>query len=121
MLSVIIPAYNEEAMLEKSAAVITGILSEAKITCELLFVDDGSKDQTWMKIQMASEKYPQVRGVHFSRNFPAEPQAGRNQPELRFALRVFPGEGRNSTGAAIRVNFPSAPGARLTQHALPGR
>lgn len=72
MLSVIVPAYNEEAMLEKTAAVIAGILSEAEIPCELLFVDDGSKDQTWMKIQLASEKYPQVRGVHFSRNFGKE-------------------------------------------------
>ncbi len=72
MLSVIIPAYNEEAMLEKTASVIGGILADANIDCELLFVDDGSKDKTWQKIKAASEKLPFVRGIHFSRNFGKE-------------------------------------------------
>ena len=34
-LSVIIPAYNEEAMIEKTASVIGGILADAAIPCEL--------------------------------------------------------------------------------------
>ncbi len=72
MLSVIIPAYNEEAMLEKSADVISAILADANIPCELIFVDDGSRDQTWNKIKSASEKHSCVRGVHFSRNFGKE-------------------------------------------------
>lgn len=72
MLSVIIPAYNEEAMIEKTASVIGGILEDADIPCELLFVDDGSKDKTWKKIRQAAEDSPVVRGVHFSRNFGKE-------------------------------------------------
>lgn len=72
MLSVIIPAYNEEAMVEKTADVIGGILSDAGIPCELLFIDDGSKDATWQKILAAAGKHPNVRGVHFSRNFGKE-------------------------------------------------
>jgi len=72
MLSVIIPAYNEEAMIEKTAAVISRILAEAEIPCELLFVDDGSRDNTWAKILMVSSANEQVRGVHFSRNFGKE-------------------------------------------------
>lgn len=72
MLSVIIPAYNEEAMIEKAASVISGILANADIPCELLFVDDGSKDKTWMKITGVSSINPVVRGVHFSRNFGKE-------------------------------------------------
>ena len=43
MLSVVIPVYNEEAVLEKTASVIRGVLSAAAIGCEILFVDDGSK------------------------------------------------------------------------------
>ena len=72
MLSVIIPAYNEEAMLQKAARVIGGLLSEQKIPHELIFVDDGSKDRTWELIQAQSALQPQVRGVHFSRNFGKE-------------------------------------------------
>ena len=72
MLSVIIPAYNEEAMIEKAASVISSILSDAEIDCELIFVDDGSKDKTWQKIICISAVNPAVRGVHFSRNFGKE-------------------------------------------------
>lgn len=72
MLSVIIPAYNEEAMLQKAARVIGSVLSDEHIPHELIFVDDGSKDRTWELIQAQSALQPQVRGVHFSRNFGKE-------------------------------------------------
>ncbi len=71
MLSVVIPVYNEEAVLEKTASVIRGVLSDAAIGCELIFVDDGSKDATWEKITALSASGG-VRGVHFSRNFGKE-------------------------------------------------
>ena len=54
MLSVVIPVYNEGAVLEKTASVIRGVLSDAAIGCELIFVDDGSKDTTWEKITALS-------------------------------------------------------------------
>lgn len=72
MLSVIIPAYNEEAMIEKTATVIGGILSNENIPYELIFVDDGSKDRTWLKIEEVSSNTSFVRGIHFSRNFGKE-------------------------------------------------
>ena len=72
MLSVIIPAYNEEAMIEKTTNVINQLMTDAGIDCELLFVDDGSKDRTWEIITSASAKNPTVRGIHFSRNFGKE-------------------------------------------------
>lgn len=72
MLSVIIPAYNEESIVGKTASVIGNILVNANIPYELVFVDDGSKDKTWEKIMIMSEKDHQIRGVHFSRNFGKE-------------------------------------------------
>ena len=72
LLSVVIPSYNEEQMIDKTAQVINDILTNESIPHELIFVDDGSKDSTWKKICAASEKYPEVRGVHFSRNFGKE-------------------------------------------------
>jgi len=72
MLSVIIPAYNEEAMIKRTASVISSILSDAEISHELIFVDDGSKDKTWENITAEATVSPVVRGVHFSRNFGKE-------------------------------------------------
>ena len=72
MLSVVIPSYNEELMIEKTASTISSILKKANISYELIFVDDGSRDQTWCKIEQASASYDSVRGVHFSRNFGKE-------------------------------------------------
>ena len=71
MLSVVIPVYNEGAVLEKTASVIRGVLSDAAIGCELIFVDDGSKDTTWEKITALSASGG-IRGLHFSRNFGKE-------------------------------------------------
>lgn len=72
MLSVILPSYNEEKMIALAAETIGRILDEAAIDHELLFVDDGSRDQTWAEIQRVSEENKRVVGVHFSRNFGKE-------------------------------------------------
>ena len=72
MVSVIIPAFREEKMVERAADTIAGILRKENIPYELIFVDDGSSDSTWEKILSASEKDPCVRGIHFSRNFGKE-------------------------------------------------
>ena len=72
MLSVIVPAYNEEQMIAAAAGTLSGVLDEAGIAHELLFVDDGSRDGTWAEIERASERDRRVVGVHFSRNFGKE-------------------------------------------------
>ena len=72
MLSVILPAYNEELMISKAAQVISEILDTENIKNEIIFVDDGSSDKTWEKIESISKEYFNVRGVHFSRNFGKE-------------------------------------------------
>ena len=72
MLSVILPSYNEEKMIPVAAETVTGILDEAGIDHELLFVDDGSRDKTWDQIEKAAETNPHVVGLHFSRNFGKE-------------------------------------------------
>lgn len=72
VLSVVLPAYNEEAMLKKAAGTLKLILSGARIDYELVFVDDGSKDATWRKIEEVAQTDPYVHGIHFSRNFGKE-------------------------------------------------
>ena len=72
MLSVVLPAYNEEKMIAKATARMAEILQPEKIDYELLFIDDGSRDGTWAQINEAAEKDSHVVGVHFSRNFGKE-------------------------------------------------
>lgn len=72
MLSVVLPAYNEEQMIAISGNAISEILEKENIPYEILFVDDGSVDSTWEKIEEYTLKKEQVRGISFSRNFGKE-------------------------------------------------
>lgn len=72
MLSVIVPAYNEELSIERAYYTISDILNKAGIANEIIFVDDGSKDKTYEIITALSEKETGLRGLHFSRNFGKE-------------------------------------------------
>ncbi|MBQ1310326.1 MAG: glycosyltransferase [Blautia sp.] len=71
-LSVVVPAYNEELMVRRTAAVLREILGEAGIEYEIVFVNDGSSDRTWEKILEAAEEDKNVAGLCFSRNFGKE-------------------------------------------------
>lgn len=72
MLSVIIPAYNEEKIIWKAAGEVSWHLKEAEIEYEIIFIDDGSKDRTWETICRLSEESDKIRGIAFSRNFGKE-------------------------------------------------
>ena len=73
MLSVVIPCYNEgNKNIERAHQVITQLLDENKIDHEMVFVNDGSADNTWESIENIIQKDQRVRGVNFSRNFGKE-------------------------------------------------
>ena len=72
LLSVILPSYNEEMMVERAGERLGQLLEGEKIKFELIFVDDGSKDVTWSKIEEMAKRYKYIRGIHFSRNFGKE-------------------------------------------------
>ena len=62
LLSVILPAYNEEASVPRAARVICGLLTQADIPHEIVFVDDGSRDGTWAAIQNQTGPFPRYGG-----------------------------------------------------------
>ena len=68
LLSVILPAYNEEKMISKVVTRLGDLFLENRIQYELVFVDDGSTDNTWAEIEKAGAD-SHVVGVHFSKNF----------------------------------------------------
>ena len=72
LLSIIIPAYNEQENIDQAFVAISKILTENNIPFEILFVDDGSCDQTFACVQKLSEGHKEVRGISFSRNFGKE-------------------------------------------------
>ena len=72
MLSVIVPAYNEQNLIEDAYASISSVLKGAGIDNEIIFVDDGSNDSTYDTVKLLAENKPNVRGLCFSRNFGKE-------------------------------------------------
>ena len=72
LLSIVLPAYNEEQNIANTTAVLTGVLEENKIEYELIFISDGSVDGTFDAIQREAEKNPRIKGAEFSRNFGKE-------------------------------------------------
>lgn len=72
LLSIVLPAYNEEQNIANTAKVLEQILAEHPIDYEIVFISDGSLDSTFQEMQKASEKDPRIKGAEFSRNFGKE-------------------------------------------------
>lgn len=72
LLSIVLPAYNEEQNIANTAKVLSGLLAEKGIDYELVFISDGSKDGTYNEIMKAAEADPRIKGAEFSRNFGKE-------------------------------------------------
>ena len=71
-ISIIVPCYNEEAVLELFYNKITEVSDSIDAEFEYVFVDDGSKDKTLEILKAYSKKDSRVRFVSFSRNFGKE-------------------------------------------------
>lgn len=72
MLSVVIPAYNEENCIQSAYTEVSSILAKNGIDAEFVFVDDGSKDDTYHVISELAQRQDNVVGIHLSRNFGKE-------------------------------------------------
>lgn len=73
LISLIIPSYNEEDNIPVTVKTLTDILSKEDFDYELLFINDGSRDNTFERIKEASKSDSHVKGISFSRNFGKEP------------------------------------------------
>lgn len=73
-LAIVCPCYNEELVLRYSSEQLSALLKELvdkkKITLDsfVLFVNDGSKDQTWTVIRELNQTNPFIKGLNLSRN-----------------------------------------------------
>jgi glycosyltransferase involved in cell wall biosynthesis len=75
VLTIVVPSYNEEEVLNETSQQLTNVLSSlineklAASESKILFVDDGSKDRTWALIEELTEKNRFVTGLKLARNF----------------------------------------------------
>lgn len=72
LISVVLPAHNEETGISRAFDVIGRTLDECGVRWEIVVVDDGSRDQTFAVISSCAAKDSRIRGIHFSRNFGKE-------------------------------------------------
>ena len=72
-ITIVVPCYNEEEALEYFYTEIKKVMEKMQEVCfEILFVDDGSVDQTLIKLRKLAERDPRCRYLSFSRNFGKE-------------------------------------------------
>ncbi|MEO5690813.1 MAG: glycosyltransferase family 2 protein [Candidatus Saccharimonadales bacterium] len=69
LLSIVLPSYNEERNVPLVYTEILKSIDTAKFQYEIIFINDGSSDDTWEVIKQLSIKDAHVRGINFSRNF----------------------------------------------------
>lgn len=68
-LTILIPLYNEEESLPELHDWIVRVMTEHHYTYEILFIDDGSTDESWSIVERLSGVNAHVRGVRFNRNY----------------------------------------------------
>lgn len=72
LLSVVLPAHNEEAGIAHAIQVIGGVLADIGLAWEIVVVDDGSRDKTFEVLKAVAQANDHVRAIRFSRNFGKE-------------------------------------------------
>ena len=72
-ISVVVPLYNEAESLPELAAWIERVMKENGFSYEVIFVNDGSTDNSWEVIKELSAKNPAHHGVSFRRNYGKSP------------------------------------------------
>ncbi len=68
-ISFVIPALNEEESVEQLHSEILEICTKNEYEFEIIFVDDGSEDQTWAKIQRLCQEHNTTHAIRFRQNF----------------------------------------------------
>lgn len=89
-LSVIVPCYNEEAVIGESYRRTREVLSALPCPTEIIYINDGSRDATRRLLDEIAAADEEVKVIHFSRNFGHQPAvtAGINQCDADLAIII---------------------------------
>ncbi|WP_424000611.1 glycosyltransferase family 2 protein [Maribacter sp. IgM3_T14_3] len=102
-LSIVIPLLNEEESLKELHDWIVSVMQANHFSYEILFVDDGSTDNSWKIITELSSQNPAVKGIHFLRNF------GKSQA-LHAGFKAVSGDVIITMDADLQDNPEEIPG-----------
>ena len=72
-ISVVIPLYNEEESLPELYEWIERVMKSNNFSFEVIFINDGSRDNSWKVIEELAQKSPHVKGIKFRRNYGKSP------------------------------------------------
>lgn len=84
-ISIVIPLLNEAESLGELYAWIDRVMKENKFSYEVIFVDDGSTDNSWEIINQLKKDSPEIKGIRFQRNY------GKS-PALHSAFQIVQGD-----------------------------
>jgi glycosyltransferase involved in cell wall biosynthesis len=72
-LSIVIPSFDEQESLPELHDWIVKVMTENNFSYEIIFIDDGSRDNSWNVIEDLAKKNPNVKGIKFRRNYGKSP------------------------------------------------
>ena len=68
-ISIVVPLFNEQESLNELTQWIKRVCEKNELSFEIVFVDDGSTDSSWQVIESLTDKYGEVKGIKFRRNY----------------------------------------------------
>lgn len=68
-ISIVIPLLNEEESLQELHQWIVRVMAENNFSYEVIFIDDGSTDNSWNIIEQLSAQNPNIKGIRFQKNY----------------------------------------------------
>ncbi len=72
LVSIVTPFFNEQDNVETLHAELNTVLAAIDAEFELIWIDDGSRDETWARIEACRARDPRILGLRLSRNFGKE-------------------------------------------------
>lgn len=68
-ISIVVPLYNEAESLPELCSWIDQVMQKNQFSYEMIYINDGSKDNSWQVLQELAKQYPTVKGISFARNY----------------------------------------------------
>ncbi|MDR0370281.1 MAG: glycosyltransferase family 2 protein [Prevotellaceae bacterium] len=72
-ISIVIPLLNEAESLSELYEWIDKVMKEKQFSFEVIFVDDGSTDDSWQTIHELHKNHPEIKGIRFQKNYGKSP------------------------------------------------
>ena len=69
LISIVIPLLNEAESISELHTWLTRVMNDHSFEYEVIFIDDGSTDQSWDTIKSLKKTHPEIKAIRFSKNY----------------------------------------------------